>query len=626
MSNIISTNYKDPALSIDDVPWHSYEREEGCNELLANAVVATVQDIEKRQQSIYDGNKRHARLYCGYTPTGLNWGSGPALNQRAPFEATKNVARGVCDTATSLIVRNRPKSTFVTDGADFERMMQAEDMDSFMLGSYELSSIYQVAPRSFLDSTIFGTGAWKYVGRGTGAEYHIKCERMLIDDLIIDEDECREQLDPPNTYHRVLARADALVFKYASGDSPEDKDLRRKILASKGNTSWPNRNIPPNCVVVIDAIHYDPYVDNEPRHVICVQGAVLKDEPWPYDFQPYTILWWSMPVSGFYGDGVCYRQYGRQQRITYMYRWIQRVQDIFGTPRAWIDPSGGPPSLQLSNEIGAVITARKPPTFQVQSPVPPDTYKWLDELERGTWEDEGISFTSGQGQLPPGVDSAPAQREWSYKESQKFAPVSQRWEHAVAVDPATKMIAMYKRHIEMGGPPPNVRWADRSRMYSVSWPDLAADAYIIRAEASSLDSMSPAARIQSALELSQTGWINPSEGRALVSHPDLKQADDLDNSGETYAKWVALQMKRGKKVAVDEKMDLVALDRIIRQTRALMVTQNAPVALTDEMARYLEQLDMVKQNIASAQLPSAAPAMPVPGMAAGPGIGVPLQG
>lgn len=630
MSEIIYTNVKSP-FQPSDRQWHDYERESGVNGELADAVVATVQDIENRQLSIYEGNRRHARIYCGYTPIGLTWGSGPGINVRQPFEATKNVARGVCDTATSLIIRNRPKASFVTSGGDFDIQTQAEDMDQFMYGAYSTSGLYEVAPRSFLDSTIFGTGGWKYITCGTGEDFKVETERVLIDDVIVDEDECRVSLVPSCIYHRLIVRVDALVKKYASGNSKKDFEFRNRILAAQEASHWPTRHVPKGRCVLIEATYVDPFGNNTNRHVLCIPGLTLKDEKWPFDFHPYTWLWWSLPVSGFYGDGVCYRQFGRQQRITYMYRWIQRVQDLFGTPRAWIDPSGGPPALSLSNELGAVITSRKPPTFQVQNPVPSDTYRWLDVLENGCFEDEGMTNGAGVGALPPGIDSAPAQREWNYRETQKFAPLSLRWEHAVAIEPAEKMIAMYRHHIETGGGPPKVSWANRKRMYTVKWPDLDKDAFVIQASASSLDSLSPAARVQSALELAQTGWLTPQEGRALVAHPDLKESDDLGNAGETYAKFVLLKLRKGEIMVVDEKADMPALDRIIRQGRLLAITQEAPAPVVDNMTRYLEELDSIQQTIVATQMAQQQQAMAMmqpavgPGGAPGPHASVPLS-
>src|SRR5207247_1156049 len=83
------------------------------------------------------------------------------------------------DTATALIVRSRPKASIVTDGADWKIQQQAEDLDQFLVGAYEVSGIYQVSPRSFHDSTVFGTGAWKYVPTGTGEDFKVTVERVL---------------------------------------------------------------------------------------------------------------------------------------------------------------------------------------------------------------------------------------------------------------------------------------------------------------------------------------------------------------------------------------------------------------------------------------------------------------
>src|SRR6202012_2417346 len=155
-------------------------------------------------------------------------------------------------------------------------------------------------------------------------------------------------------------------------------------------------------------------------------------------------------------------------------------------------------------------------TFQTVQVVPPEVYKWLNELEQGGYEDEGISQVSAQNQLPPGIESAPARPGDNFKGGQRFAPVSQRWEHAVAVDAAKKMTAMYKHHAEHSGSSPKVRWADRRTIHEMTWPDLDLDACVIRPEASSLETLSPASRYQAALELSQTGWITPNEGRDLI--------------------------------------------------------------------------------------------------------------
>jgi hypothetical protein len=580
---------------------------------LGRKVVETCQDIENRQVGIHEGNRRHARIYAGYLPQGLSWGVSPTASQRQPFEATKALVRSVCDTATALIVRTRPKATFVTDGADWDTQLAAEDLDQFMVGQYERGGLYQVAPRSFHDSTVFGTGGWKYVPRGSGEDFRVDYERVLVDDIIVDEDECREHLEPQTIYHRVTVRLDALIAKYCPGDSAKDRDLRFRLQGAAHG--WPTRHVPKGRCVVVEAIHVDQDNPSKSRRVLACGGVALRDEVWPHAFQPYTFLWWSQPLTGFYGDGIAYRQYGRQQRITYLYRWIQRCHDLFATPRAWVDPAGGPPTMQLSNEIGQVIMTRKPPVFQTQQVCPPEVYQWLNQLEQGGYEDEGISQVTASNQLPPGLESAPAQREYSFKEGQRFAPVSQRWEHAVAVDTSRKTCALFRHNYQNTKKRPSVRWADRKIQHYIKWPDLDEEAYVIRPEASSLDALSPSARTQSALELAQTGWITPTEGRALVAHPDLRESDELGTAGETYAKMVLKQLRRGEVVVVDEYADLQALDRVVRQGRLIAIQRQAPADIVDGMARYLDEIDTLKQRAQEAMMMQQAAMAPAPGMA-----------
>lgn len=589
------------------IPWWDREPDDPG---IARGVFDTVRDIERRQLSIHDGNKRHARIYAGYLPSGLVDGAGPTSNMRMPFAATKNLVRSVCDVGHAMITRSRPKPTFVTTGADWKVQMQADDLDTFMVGAYMAGHLYEVAPRSFLDSTIFGTGGWKYVTRGKGTDFRVMYERVLIDDIVIDEEENRvDCFTPPTVYHRMLVRTDAVIRKYAQGNDEQARNLRSRLMASSNTNfaDWPGLHLTKDHSVLVEAIHCDPEFPSRNIRVLAVDGIVLESGKWPYAFQPYTFLWWALPITGFYGDGIAYRQFGRQERITYMHRWIQTVLDRFATPTAWVDPVGGPPTLQMSNEIGKIIMARRAPQFQTQQLITGEIWHWLNKLEHDGFEDEGMNREMTAGEPPPGVESAPAQREAVWRQGQRFFPVSQRWEYSIAVETAMKTAAIYKRAAETGVKP-HVKWADRQLMYTMEWPDLEDNAYLIRPDASSLDSLSPSARMQSALELAQTGWIDKDEGRALVAHPDLRAADALDNAPTSYAKYVLHQLWRGTVMQVDEKSELLTLQRIVKQGRLLAITKgvekSAPRVLKN-MDEFLESLDVVMKAAQDAAMQEA---------------------
>lgn len=601
--------------------WHELPKQGGADPDLARAVIDTVRDIERRQPFISEGNKRHARIYAGYLPSGLVSGTAPTSGMRAPFAATKALIRSVCDTATAMIVRSRPRPSFVTDGADFKVQQSAEDMDQFMIGAYRVGGLYPVAARAFHDSTIFGTGGWKLVTEGKGENFKVKYERILIDDIIVDEDECRESLTPQNLFQRTTVRTEQLIRKYASGTDAESTERRMRLLASQNANEWPGMHLPKDRTVLVEG-----YNLVSQRRVLVAAGVVLEDKAWPHPFFPYEFLWWNLPITGFYGDGIAYRQFGRQERITYLHKWIQKVLDTYATPTAWVDPVGGPPTLQMSNEIGKVILARRPPTFPQHQIVPPEVHRWLDKLEADGFEDEGISSYMSSNQLQPGIESAPAQREATYKEGQRFAPVSQRWEDAIAVGTAEKTVALYKYHTEHGGSPPRVKWADRRLMYDIQWPDLEADAYMIRPEASSLDALSPSARTQAALELAQTGWVTPLEGRAMVAHPDFKESDELGTAAFTYAKWVLRKLTRLEVVLVDEKADLAVLQDVVQKGRLLAITKNAPEKVVAHLDRFLESLDAaVKQAQEAAMMEAAAQQAQMAAMQPTPGVSGPTS-
>lgn len=545
--------------------WEDTEEASGAE--LARRLFQTVRSIEHRQSSIAEGHRRHGEIYASYSPLGLSWGSAESV--RPPGQATRNVIRSVCDTATALISKAWPRPRIVTDGGDWEVQQRAEMLDRFLVGVYRRAKIYSVAQLAFRDSTIYGTGAFILRECGRGKDYYLKAERLLISDLVIDEQECPSGQDPVNYYVRKVMHKNAAVRMYAKGD----KERKAAILAATGKQplSWPgNQQVPKDYVVVIEAWHIAQSGEKDGIYVQAIDGLELDRKAWPHGWAPIITLYWSPPLSGFYGDGVAYRQYGRQRRINYLYRWIMRCQDLIAVPRVWVDAVNGPLKVQISNEIGEIVGYHgQKPEFQTPQAVGNEVYAWLDRLEQGGFDDEGISQATATNQLPVGIESAPAQREYAFKEGTRFAPVSQRWEDAIARECATKCLALYKEHatgtdIEEGSP--TVVWTAKNLREVIDWDnvDLETEQYEIRVEASSLEELSPAGRIQAVIELAQTGWIEPDMGRKLLGHPDIEREDEISNASRKYAEWVAVNLKRGTYVPPNNYGDIADQEEVVK--------------------------------------------------------------
>ncbi len=602
---------------LGQTPWWDIENDAE----RSRQIIATVRDIEQRQSAIHEGNITHAREYAGYTPSALTW-SAKQQTVRERTEATKNVVRSVCDTGTALISKTRPKPKPVTDGADWTMQQRAKDLDKFLVGAYAQSGLYQVAQRSFHDSTVFGTGAWKFIPKG-GKNPRVDVERVLSDDLIVDEAECPVWPTPNNWYHRIRVNADVLARQY-----PEHATA---IKAARGQSpaQWSSgRQVRPEEVILVEAYHLPIEEGGEGgRRDLVIDGHVIESEPWKHAWAPFVVLYWAPPITGFYGDGVAYRLLGRQMRINYMYRWIQRVLDLIVVPRVWVDSAGGPLKVQISNTIGEIVQTRGKVEFQTPQGVSAEYYAFLDSLERGGFEEEGISQLSASNKLPTGIESAPAQREYSYKEGQRFAPVSQRWEEAVAQESAYKMLALYKDLALSADEDsePNVAWVDKHLFRRIKWKDVDMDTarYQIRVEASSLEALHPAGRTQAAIELAQTGWISPEEGRRLMGHPDLDRSYDLDTSARQAAEFVLEELLRGRQVDLDEFMDFQIQYEVITAGYRHAKINGAPKNVLRNVSDYLTALDVALTP------PAPPPGMEMPmegGMPTDPMAAAPVPG
>jgi hypothetical protein len=490
------------------------------------------------------------------------------------------------------------------------------------VGVFRRAHVYQEAQLAFRDSTIFGTGAYVLREYGKGEDYHIEAERILPTDLIVDENECADRAEPDNWYLRRCIPVKRALRLYAKKDEAKAKLIQD--AAGKQPMSWPGaKYVPKQFVVVVEAWHIDKEGGSEGTHTLAVEGGILKTEKWEHPWAPIVVLYWSCPLSGFYGDGVAYRQYGRQKRINYLYRWVQRCQDMVAVPRVWVDAVNGPLKVQISNEIGEIVGYRgQKPEFQTPQAVGPEIYNWLNQLESGGFEDEGISQASANNVLPPGIESAPAQRELTFKEGTRFAPVSQRWEDKVARETAEKSLALYRAHYlsygeEYGSP--KVSWSSKALCQLIDWDkvDLETEQYEIRVEASSLADLSPAGRIQAVIELAQTGWIEPEEGRRLMGHPDLIRSDEKGTAPQQHAEWLSGNLKKGVYIPPNIYGDLklqeetVSNDLLLAEMGGADKTPDGRKAMM-LMRQFLRDIDP-KINPPASQLPL------MPGEPGGPG-------
>ncbi len=594
-------------------------------ETVHEAVFAYVEGLEETQKYMHELNIRNARLYSNVDLLGLDW----SLTQRdysrkSLGRVTENLIQSVCDTATSVIAGQRARVTFQTDGAEFTVQRKARMLEKWIEGKFDETEFHKEATRAFRDATIFGTGALKiYEHLG-----EISCERVLIDEIKVDEMECRSS-DPRQLHH--VKFVDKEVLK---ADFPDFEEKIEESTKQRFNRQGAYRNMDENTAVCVESYHL-PSGKNakDGKRVISISGATLLVESWDKDYFPFLFYRWSEPVCGFYGQGLAEQLTGIQLRINKLNAFIQKAQDLIAVPRVFVDIASKNLKMQLNNEIGAIIPYRgKPPVFHSAQAVSPEIYNYKESLWRRGFEVAGISQMSATSKKPAGLESAVALREYNDINAQRFAYQSQEFER-LAPKAAERFIDIARDIQKRGGECKSVFHA-KKLVEKICFKEAAIDdgTYRIRLEPASILSRTPAGRSQQVVEWAQSGIIDTDEARRLLNHPDLERTADLNNAAIEDIEATIEDLLDGKYDPPEPYQHLEMGMKRVQLAYLKARRDGAPEDILENMRRWIESADyelklvaqLAQQEMMQAQMmmqpPQASP--PTAGGPA-PGAGVP---
>ena len=131
---------------------------------VSKTLFGIIRYLDQNQAYVQQNNLRHLRLYGNMNVIGLSTHT-YAQNQNinSPYDrVTLNVVQSCCDTVTQKIAKNKPKPMFLTEGGDWEMQEKAKLLDKYMVGQFYAMDLYAKGVRSFLDASVFGTGALKF--------------------------------------------------------------------------------------------------------------------------------------------------------------------------------------------------------------------------------------------------------------------------------------------------------------------------------------------------------------------------------------------------------------------------------------------------------------------------------
>jgi hypothetical protein len=577
-------------------------------------LIPTVREIEERQFEIHQLNLRQAKLYSNRELMVLDWGLGTVRDvmHRPATQNTENLCASAVDTLTAFIGKNRPKASVVTHDGSFEQRQQGELLDRFLYGEFLYHDVWSKLQMMFRDACVFGTGFLRVDIDPAARELFM--ERVLPDEVIVDQRECVSSPEPLQMHLRRVVSRHVLKSMYPDSD-----------LAIDGAKSvWTSyRNPAADYLVVVESWRRGP----KGRHAICVDGATLLDESYTRDRFPFIKFCFREPLTGYYGTSAVEQAMPYQLRLNRLNWVIEKCQDLMAVPRIFAEAASQVIRQQFDNEFAKFYFYRgqKPEAITWQA-VSQELYAERVHTREQCFADLGISQLSSQAKLPAQarLDSSKALREVNAIEDERHAPVAQRYERA-ALDVAEHIAELAPKVYGRGK---KVVWRNGKVAEEIDWKviDLKRDRYTMVVEASSILNMTPAARSDMLDEWAAKGWITPEEARAMYDHPDLEASMSLTTAAVKNIEWTIAQLQKGQAVTPDPLQHLEFGAAKVQMAYLDAQRQGAPEDILENMRRWIE----MAQHILNPPQDTAIPAPGAPGVAnpspADPTMGDPMMG
>lgn len=578
-----------------------------------------VEGIEEtpRHRDIRRRNVAHAQLYSNRYEVGLN-GAYSSNHFRDGYSAvTDNLIQSMVDTATSLQGTGRVKPTFLTDGADWETYKLAEDLTKVTWGLWVNLRANEKRTRMFRDAAIFGTGVLRILQHNG----RINLERVIIDDIVVDEDALPASGGMPRQIHQVRFVAREVLKARFAEDDPELEDaIDTASHGWRARSDWRGTQ-GSDLVLVIESWHLPSGPDaDDGRYCMSIDTATLVDEPYKDDHYPFVFFHYDEPVTGFYGRGVAELLLGHQIRLNQIHDFKRRAQDLMSAPRWWVNSASRVLDSVFVNDMGVVgqYSGPTPPISQTPQAVHPEIYQEEMRIEESALRRAGISSMSANASRPEGVEHAVALRELSDSQARRHVERSARFEDSV-VDMVKLMVHSLKDIVLADAPLddfPETEVIDRIKWKKV---DLYTTRFSVQVQTASMLGETPSGRKQSVVELLQYGGFEllgggnaqagMQEAMRLLGHPDLGQNRRRVNAAMERIEWVIGRMREGEMMLPEQYDNLVlGIPTVIAAMQDYEV-RGAPEEILDLFRNWVEQAEEVLRMQQAAQQPApAAPA------------------
>lgn len=487
-----------------------------------------VRTVEQRQSEFFE---RFAMYEAHYDPNGkaAEWADAGYLRKLRGIK--ENVVAVTVDTARASLAATEIRARFMTDDADFDTQMRADDLELYTEQIGKTAKIGDACRAAFFACAKKGTGLIKVYA---DEDKCLHVEPVMVDNVIVDDRECKNGA-PPRSFHVRLEDfdRDQLIQQFPGF---EDKIDRATQQQSRSLWRGPvNMGETRNDVLVIESWRLpmgkkpdgweemsekdrkaSRYVPG--RHVICIEGADLLDEEWHKPRFPFSVIRWSEREASWYGIGLAERIIGHQRVLDKRNHQRDRQLDL-ATPVLHVSHIDADIGRKVQRtEIGNVVAYKgAEPKMVVPTVIGNEIANDRHDAKASAMQEIGLPDIATRGVKAPGVESGAALRELKDQNSQRFSMQEKAFE-ALWLDVVELMLDVCK---DLGDDAPEMARQTRFGPEKIRWRDVDMDDVRVQLVAASTLARTPAGRVQTVLELTQAGLFTKDESLKLLEHPDV---------------------------------------------------------------------------------------------------------
>ena len=554
------------------------------------------------------------RLYCGlalYSYAGSNISKMDRSRTLPDDRPTFNLIQACVDTLVSRLSQSEPQPKFLTDGADYKQRHLAQRLNSFVMGEFYQTKIYEKAPLMLRDCLVMGTGCLKVY---EGDDDKVYVDRVLITDLYTDDNDNLNG-HPQQLYQVKLVDRDKLIAQ-----NPTKRAMLEQTPNSYPDNAPQSGRTTADQLMVVEGFKLasgpDPAAPGyrPGRHTLSVlNGSLHDDTKWHKVKFPFVFMRYSDPFLGFWGQGIATQLFGTQLTLNRILYTIARAITLVGVPRIFIEQSSKVVKAHNNNEVGVMVTySGTKPSYEVAPCNAPELYAERDKLIQYGFQQTGVSAMQATSQKPEGLNSGASIRSYDDIATDRMSSIAKKYDR-VFTDLAYLVTDTAKEIAERTGKYQTV-YPNKDGTKEIDLPAMKflKDPFIIQCFSESSLPKTPAGRMQTVTEQVQAGMLTIKEGRRLMRFPDLEQNEKLDNaSEERIFKILDAIVEDGKYTPPDEFIDFQLATQLTVQYINLYHAAN----LEERKADMLRDLFKQVQALSQAAMP---PPMPAPAPQAGP--------